>query len=357
MEPLTGSLIYNLILKKKVLITGGLGYIGSHTAVSLIENGYEVVIIDSLVNSKLEVLDRINQITGVLPVFAHLDLCEYAKLIQFFDSEKGKNISAVIHFAAFKNVGESTAKPLKYYQNNLLALINLLIAMENNNLGNLVFSSSCSVYGEPTEVPVKETSQLQPAVSPYGNTKRISEEIIADTVKNEQFQSIALRYFNPIGAHPSSKLGEFPSEYADNVMPALTEVAIGKRDKFMVYGGDYNTRDGSCIRDYIDIMDLAEAHVKAIDYLIDKGTEAPLEVYNIGVGNGISVLELIAAFEKATGRKIDFELMGRREGDIERVYADPSLANKKLQWKATRSLDEMVQSAWNWQESLHQQTS
>lgn len=342
-------------MENKVLITGGLGYIGSHTAVSLIENGYEVVIIDNLVNSKLEVLDRINQITGVLPVFAHLDLCEFEKLTQFFDSENGENVSAVIHFAAFKNVGESTVKPLKYYHNNLLALINLLILMEDNNVGNLVFSSSCSVYGEPAEVPVKETTLLKPAVSPYGNTKRISEEIIADTVKNGQFKSIALRYFNPIGAHPSSKLGEFPSEFADNVMPALAEVALGIRDRFMVYGGDYNTHDGSCIRDYIDIMDLAEAHVKAITCLIDKSTDTSMEVYNIGVGNGTSVLELIKAFEKATGRKIDFEIMDRRDGDVERVYADPSLANKKLQWKATRSLDEMVQSAWNWQESLFQQ--
>ncbi|HIA36451.1 MAG TPA: UDP-glucose 4-epimerase GalE [Flavobacteriales bacterium] len=340
---------------KKVLITGGLGYIGSHTAVSLIENGYEVVIIDNLVNSNLEVLDRINQITGVLPLFVHLDLCEQNNLRDFFDSEIGKNISALIHFAAYKNVGESTEKPLKYYHNNLLALINLLLAMEDYNLTKLVFSSSCSVYGEPSEIPVKETTALKPAVSPYGNTKRISEEIIRDTTKNGSIKSVALRYFNPIGAHPSAKLGEFPSEYADNVMPALMDTARGSRDRFMVYGGDYNTRDGSCIRDYIDIMDLAEAHVKAIEYLIDQKTENSMEVYNVGVGNGTSVLELIAAIEEVTRRKINFEIMKRRDGDVEKVYADPSLANKKLKWHAKRSLNEMVHSAWNWNEHLSQQ--
>lgn len=342
---------------KKVLITGGLGYIGSHTAVSLIENGYEVVIIDNLVNSNLEVLDRINQITGVLPLFVQLDLCEIEKLSGFFNSETGKNISAIIHFAAYKNVGESTEKPLKYYHNNLLALINLLVTMENKKMNSLVFSSSCSVYGEPDEIPVKEVTPLKPAESPYGNTKRISEEIIRDTTKNGEIKSIALRYFNPIGAHPSAKLGEFPSEYADNVMPALMDTAMGKRGKFMVYGGDYNTKDGSCIRDYIDIMDLAEAHVKAIEYLMDQKSETSMEVYNIGAGNGTSVLELIAAVEKATGKRIDFELMEPRAGDVERVYADPSLANEKLQWHAKRSLNEMVQYAWKWNEYISQQTN
>ncbi len=342
---------------KKILITGGLGYIGSHTAICLIENGYDVVIIDNLVNSKLEVLDRIKQITGVLPSFVQLDLCEIEKLSDFFNSEAGKNISAIIHFAAYKNVGESTEKPLKYYHNNLLALINLLVTMENKKMSSLVFSSSCSVYGEPEEVPVKEVTPLKPAASPYGNTKRISEEIIRDTTKNGEIKSIALRYFNPIGAHPSAKLGEFPSEYADNVMPALMDAAMGKRDKFMVYGGGYNTRDGSCIRDYIDIMDLAEAHVKAIEYLMDQKSETSMEVYNIGAGNGTSVLELIAAVEKATGKRIDFELMDPRAGDVERVYADPSLANEKLQWHAKRSLNEMVQYAWKWNEYISQQTN
>ena len=342
-------------MKRKVLITGGLGYIGSHTAVCLIENGYEVVILDNLVNSKIEVLDRVKQITGILPLFVKIDLCDAEKLNNFFDSENGKNIAAIIHFAAYKNVGESSAKPLKYYHNNLTGLINLLLAIEKNDLGNLLFSSSCSVYGEPEEVPVTETTQLQPAASPYGNTKKISEEIIADSVKNGKFNSIALRYFNPIGAHPSSNLGEFPSEFTDNVMPALTEVAIGKREKFLVYGGDYNTRDGSCIRDYIDVMDLAEAHLKAIVCLLNKKNYVPMEVYNIGAGTGTSVLELIKAFENATGRKINYEIKEKRDGDVERVFADPSLANKNLQWKATRSLNEMVQSAWNWQETLSNQ--
>ncbi len=229
--------------------------------------------------------------------------------------------------------------------------------MENKKMSSLVFSSSCSVYGEPEEVPVKEITPLKPAASPYGNTKRISEEIIRDTTKNGEIKSIALRYFNPIGAHPSAKLGEFPSDYADNIMPALMDAAMGKRDKFMVYGGDYNTRDGSCIRDYIDIMDLAEAHVKAIEYLMDQKSETSMEVYNIGAGNGTSVLELIAAVEEATGKRIDFELMDPRAGDVERVYADPSLANEKLQWHAKRSLNEMVQYAWKWNEYISQQTN
>jgi UDP-glucose 4-epimerase len=339
-------------LKNKILVTGGLGYIGSHTVVSLIENDYEVVVVDNLANSKQEVLGRIEQITHVTPSFTQLDLCDYEKLTTFFNSEKGTNISAVIHFAAFKFVGESTNNPLKYYHNNLLALINLLRAMDSKGFDKLVFSSSCTVYGEAAEVPVSEKTPLQPAVSPYGNTKKMSEEIIADTVKKGQLSSIILRYFNPIGAHPSGILGEFPSQFSDNVMPALTEVAIGKRDKFKVYGVDYNTTDGSCVRDYIDIMDLAEAHVKAIAYLLNNDSSSDCKVYNIGVGTGYSVLELIKAFETATGKKIAYEVVGKREGDIERVYADPRMANEKLKWKAKRSLEELVQTAWQWQQNL-----
>ena len=328
-----------------------MGYIGSHTVISLLENNFEVVIIDNLSNSKEEVLDRIEKIAGVKPTFVKLDLCDVDQLSRFFTSKEGLNIAGIIHFAAFKYVGESAENPLKYYHNNLLSLVNLLGAMEKFGLTNLVFSSSCTVYGNVQEMPVNEQTPLQPVVSTYGNTKKISEEIIADAVRVNKFNSIVLRYFNPIGGHPTGLLGEYPSTFTDNLMPALTQVAMGKKEKFNVYGGDYNTPDGTCVRDYIDIIDLAEAHVKAIDYLFANSGATINGVYNIGTGKGFSVMEVIKAFEQATGKKIQYEIVDKRKGDVEKVFADPSLANEELGWKAQRNLEDMIQTSWKWQQS------
>ena len=338
-------------MKNKILVTGGLGYIGSHTVVSLLENNFEVVIIDNLSNSKEEVLDRIEKIAGVKPTFVKLDLCDVDQLSQFFRSKEGLSIAGIIHFAAFKYVGESAENPLKYYHNNLLSLVNLLGAMETFGLTNLVFSSSCTVYGNVQEMPVNEQTPLQPVASTYGNTKKISEEIIADVVRVHKFNSIVLRYFNPIGGHPTGLLGEYPSAFTDNLMPALTQVAMGKKEKFNVYGGDYNTPDGTCVRDYIDIIDLAEAHVKAINYLFANSGATINGVYNVGTGKGFSVMEVIKAFEQATGKKIQYEIVDKRKGDVEKVFADPSLANEELGWKAQRNLEDMIHTSWKWQQS------
>lgn len=341
-------------MKDKILINGGLGYIGSHTVVEMMAADYEVVIIDNLSNSSLEVLDLIGSIVGRKPGFAQLDLCDKQALNSFFQSGNGRDVKAIIHFAAHKNVGESVTNPLKYYNNNLGSLINTLTAMQDFNIPALVYSSSCSVYGNPKVIPVTEKTPLQRAESPYGNTKRIGEEIIEDTVQEARIQAISLRYFNPIGAHPSNAIGEFPSQFMDNLMPALMSTVRGHKEQFSVYGNSYNTPDGTCIRDYIDIVDLAKAHVKAVDRLCSGENEANYEVFNLGTGKGVSVMEMIQMVEKVTGEKLKYEIESPRKGDVEAVYANPELANDKLSWKAERSLEDMITTSWAWSNVLQE---
>jgi UDP-glucose 4-epimerase len=335
-------------MKKQVLVTGGAGYIGSHTVVELIQEGFEVFVIDDLSNSQIEVLQGIEKITGTRPVFEQFDLCNAQKVNDFF--ARHPKIDAVIHFAASKAVGESVEKPLKYYRNNLSSLVNLLDGMLKFNINNIVFSSSCTVYGQPDLLPVTEKAPIKLAMSPYGNTKQICEEILLDTVNAQQlFKTIALRYFNPIGAHSSAFIGELPLGIPSNLVPFITQTAIGLRDKLKVFGDDYNTPDGSCIRDYINVVDLAKAHVIAINRLIQNTNKARYEVFNIGTGEGVSVLEIIKSFEKVTGVKIHYQIVDRRAGDIEKVWADTSLAQHELGWKAEKTLDETLLSAWNWE--------
>jgi UDP-glucose 4-epimerase len=338
-------------MANKILVTGGTGYIGSHTAVELIQSGYEVVIIDSLFNSDLKVLDNIEAITGVRPVFEKLDICNKADLKSFFD--KHDSINAVIHFAAFKAVGESVQNSLLYYHNNLISLINLLYEMKDRKIDNIVFSSSCTVYGQPDVLPVTEDAPVKLAESPYGNTKQISEEILIDAIKSyNSFKGIALRYFNPIGAHPSAKIGELPNGVPNNLVPFITQTAIGQRECLQVFGNDYNTPDGSCIRDFINVVDLAKAHVIAIERLLNDKNNSSYEFFNIGTGDGVSVLELIKIFEKVSNQKLNYKIVGRRPGDVEQVWADTTKANKVLGWKAETSLEDTMLSAWNWEKSL-----
>jgi len=332
----------------RVLVTGGTGYIGSHTVVELQNAGFEVYIIDSLYNSTIEVIDNIEKITGKRPVFHQFDLCDKDKLDAFF--EKYPNIDAVIHFAAFKAVGESVQKPLLYYRNNLISLMNLLHSMARFSVHNLVFSSSCTVYGQPEKLPVTESAPIQNAESPYGNTKQISEEIISDTVKSQtELNAISLRYFNPVGAHKTALIGELPIGTPSNLVPFITQTAAGVQKELSVFGDDYNTPDGTCIRDFIYVGDLAKAHVVAIQRLINKKNSASYEFFNIGTGNGNSVMELILSFEKVTGIKLNYRIVKRRPGDIEKIYADTTLANNELGWKAETPLDETLLSAWNWE--------
>jgi UDP-glucose 4-epimerase len=338
-------------MKKKILVTGGTGYIGSHTAVELIEEGFEVVIIDNLYNSDAEVVDRIETITGIRPQFENFDLCDKNKTDQFF--ERNKDVEAIIHFAAYKAVGESVKKPLEYYRNNLVSLLNLLEGMRNKGSGNLVFSSSCTVYGQPEKLPVSEEAPLKPATSPYGNTKQICEEIIRDTTLcMNKINAISLRYFNPIGAHTSALIGELPRGVPENLVPFITQTAIGLRDELKVFGDDYDTPDGSCIRDYLHVSDLAKAHVIAVKRLIEKKNKKEFEVFNLGTGKGVSVLEAIHSFERVTGVKLKYKVTGRRQGDIVKIWADPSLANKELNWKTIFPLDECMRTAWNWEKKI-----
>ncbi|MEI8225730.1 MAG: UDP-glucose 4-epimerase GalE [Bacteroidota bacterium] len=338
-------------MKKKILVTGGTGYIGSHTSVELIEEGSEVVIIDNLYNSEAEVIDRIQKITGVKPVLEVFDLCDREKLDGFF--KKNKDIAAVIHFAAYKAVGESVNKPLEYYRNNLLSLVNLLDAMKRFSVPDLVFSSSCTVYGQPEKLPVTEDAPLQPATSPYGNTKQIGEAIIRDTtVSDKNIKAISLRYFNPIGAHPSALIGELPRGVPENLVPYITQTAYGLRDDLKVFGDDYDTPDGSCIRDYLHVVDLAKAHVVAVKRLIEGRNKTNYEVFNLGTGKGVSVLEAIKSFERVSGIKLKYKIKGRRAGDIEKIWADPSFANKELGWKTLSSLDEAMKTAWDWEKNI-----
>lgn len=338
-------------MAQKILVTGGTGYIGSHTAVELIEAGYEVVIIDNLSNSNIEVLDGIEAITGVRPVFFKGDCNNIEDLRRLFTQNPG--IQGIINFAASKAVGESVQKPLLYYRNNLATLINLLDLMPGFGVKGIVFSSSCTVYGEPDKNPIDETAPIKPATSPYGNTKQISEEIITDYIASgAPVKSIILRYFNPIGAHPSGKIGELPIGVPGNLVPYMTQAAAGIRPMLTVFGDDYNTPDGSCIRDYIDVVDLAKAHVIAMRRMLDRNDTDAIEIFNLGTGCGVSVLELIAAFKKSTGVDIPYKIGPRRAGDIEKIWADPKKANEVLGWKAEVPIDQTMKNAWQWQCSL-----
>ena len=337
----------------KIFVTGGTGYIGSHTVVELQQNGYDVVIVDNLCNSNIGVLDGIEKITGIRPEFEQIDLTEGEQVRDFF--RRHQDIKAVIHFAALKAVGESVQKPLEYYRNNLNSLMNVIAGMREFGVKNLVFSSSCTVYGQADVLPVTEQTPRKQAESPYGNTKAMCEDIMRDFAKVESGMNLlALRYFNPIGAHPTALLGELPNGVPQNLIPYLTQTAIGIREKLSVFGDDYDTPDGSCIRDFINVVDLAKAHVIAIRRILEKTQKEKVEVFNIGTGRGVSVLELINGFEKATGVKLNYQIVGRRAGDIEKVWANPDFANQELGWKAVETLEDTLRSAWNWQLKLRE---
>jgi UDP-glucose 4-epimerase len=334
-----------------ILVTGGLGFIGSHTVVTLQEKGHEVLIIDDLSNSNLEVLEGIESASGIRPKFQELNLQNSLGVAEAF---KSHNITGIIHFAAAKAVGESVEKPIAYYQNNLGSLLNLLAEIENSNKTiPLIFSSSCTVYGEATELPISESSPVRPAMSPYGNTKQVGEEILVDTVNAlEDFRAISLRYFNPIGAHPSNAIGELPLGKPQNLVPFITQTAAGLYPKLTVFGNDYPTPDGTNVRDYIHVVDLAEAHVVALERILGRKSKDAYEVFNLGTGKGSSVLEVIKSFECISGKKLIYEIGKRRAGDVIAAYADTSKANEVLGWKAKRSLDEAVASAWAWEKKL-----
>ena len=333
-----------------ILVTGGTGYIGSHTAIELIKSGHEVLIIDDLSNSTIDSLDRIEKISGKRPIFEQFKLRDSAKVDDFFEEY---DIDAIIHFAAFKAVGESVAHPMKYYKNNLVSLANVVDAMTSNDIRNIVFSSSATVYGQPEVLPATEETPVVPAESPYGNTKQIGEQMLIDQTKaSSKFNSIALRYFNPIGAHESGENGELPLGTPNNLMPFITQTAIGLRDELKVFGDDYNTPDGTAVRDYIHVVDIAKAHVKAIERMIDGKSESQFEIFNLGTGKGFSVKQVIDSFEKTTGVKLNYSIAPRRRGDVEQIYASTAKANKVLDWKAEKSLDEMTLSAWKWEKYL-----
>lgn len=339
--------------KGKILVTGGTGYIGSITSAELIEQGYEVVIIDNLSNSEKDTLDRIQDITGILPHFYEYDLQEQESIERVITEHP--DILGIIHFAAAKAVGESVEMPLHYYRNNIVPMINILESMKIHNISNFVFSSSCTVYGQPDELPVTELAPVKPAESPYGYTKQVNENLLKDTIQaNTGIKGIALRYFNPIGAHLSGNLGELPLGVPDNLMPYITQTAIGIREELKVFGDDYNTPDGSCIRDYIHVVDLARAHVVALERMMQNKGKADYEVFNIGTGNGVSVLEIIDSFEKATGVKLNYKIADRRAGDIEQIWANTDFANNELGWKASLTLDQMTKSAWEWEKNYRE---
>nr|WP_203583457.1 UDP-glucose 4-epimerase GalE [Paludibacter sp. 221] len=335
----------------KILVTGGTGYIGSHTVVELQKEGFEVIIVDNLSNSNIDVLNGIEKISGIRPAFENIDCVDYVSMDRMF--EKYPGIEAIIHFAASKAVGESVEKPLLYYRNNLVSLINLLQLMPIHKVKNFVFSSSCTVYGQPDELPVTEKAPIKPALSPYGNTKQIGEEVIQDTIHSNSFyKSIILRYFNPIGAHPSAEIGELPNGVPNNLLPFVTQTAIGLRKELKVFGEDYNTPDGTCIRDYINVVDLAKAHVISVKRLLEEKGESPVEIFNLGTGRGLSVLEIIQTFEKVNDVKVPYQIVGRREGDIEQVWANPSHANNVLGWKAQETVEDTLKTAWTWEKRL-----
>jgi len=333
---------------KKVIVTGGMGYIGSHTAVSLIEQGFEVIIIDNLCNSDESTLTGIEKITGIRPTFYHVDLLNTKALNEVLKTHA--DTEAVIHFAALKAVKESVDKPVLYYKNNLMVLLNLLDGMQQNGIKNLVFSSSATVYGDSEILPLTEAMPRKPALSPYGNTKKIGEDIIKDTAAvNADFNGISLRYFNPIGAHFSGEIGEAPNGIPNNLMPFITQTAVGLRKELLVFGDDYNTPDGTAVRDYIHVVDLAKAHVIAVSRLIEQRQKSNYEIFNLGTGKGSSVLEVIQSFERASGKKLAYRIVARRDGDIPIMYASTDLAQNELGWSTQYSLDDMTTSAWKWE--------
>ena len=338
-------------MSKQILVTGGTGYIGSHTVVELQNSGFDVVIVDNLSNSKIEVLDNIEKITGIRPGFEKFDLAD-AKLTDDFFA-KYKDVEAVIHFAAFKAVGESVQEPLMYYQNNLNSLMNILAGMNKHGVKNLVFSSSCTVYGQPDKLPVTEETPRKEAESPYGNTKAVSEDIMRDFAKvNTEHNLIALRYFNPIGAHESALIGELPVGIPNNLVPFITQTAAGVRGELSIFGDDYNTPDGTAIRDFINVVDLAKAHVVAINRLLNGKNKKNYEYFNVGTGEGVSVMQLVKAFIEVTGVDLKYKIVGRREGDIEKIWADTSYGNAELGWQAEKTIEETILSAWNWEKRL-----
>ena len=332
---------------KRILVTGGLGFIGSHTVVELQNEGFEVVIIDDLSNTSIGVLDKIAEITGTKPDFHQIDLRVKSDVKNFFDNNK---VDGIIHFAAFKAVGESMHKPLDYYENNLGALVYLLQEMRDRKLDNFIFSSSCTVYGQADELPITEKAPVKTAESVYGNTKQIGEEILKDASKAHDLNIIALRYFNPIGAHPTIKIGELPLGVPQNLIPYITQTAAGMRAELSVFGDDYDTEDGTAVRDYIHVVDLAKAHIAALQRLIKQNNKESFEYFNVGTGTGSSVLEVIKAFEKASGKPLNYKIVARREGDITAAYADTTIANKELNWKTEKTLEEALESSWKWQQ-------
>lgn len=338
----------------KVLVTGGTGYIGSHTVVELQQAGFEVVIIDNLSNSRIEVINGIEKITGIRPQFEKIDITEVGALKGFFANNN--DIHSIVHFAALKAVGESVQDPVKYYFNNIGGNINLVKLALENGIENFVFSSSCTVYGETKDLPVTEESEIKPAYSPYGYTKQVSEQLLKDASNTSALNVITLRYFNPIGAHDSALIGELPEGIPDNLVPYITQTAIGKREMLTVNGNDYDTPDGTNIRDYIHVVDLAKAHVIALQRLLDKKNESKFEVFNLGTGRGFSVLEIVNTFEKVSGLKLNYKIGPRREGDITSIYSDTRKANNVLGWKAERDLDNMLLSAWNWEKANSEET-
>jgi len=334
----------------KILVTGGLGFIGSHTVVELQNEGFEVVVIDDLSNSSVEVLEGITAITGTKPQFEKIDLRDKAAVQSFF--KKHEDVSGVIHFAASKAVGESVQNPLLYYENNLGALVYILQELQKKDAANFIFSSSCTVYGQAEKMPISEESPIQAAMSPYGNTKQIGEEIIRDVVNVSNIKAILLRYFNPVGAHPSVNIGELPLGVPQNLVPFITQTAIGLREQLSVFGDDYPTPDGTCVRDYIHVVDLAKAHVKALKRLTESKNADKVEVFNLGTGKGKSVLEVIKAFEAASGKQLNYKIVPKREGDVTEAYADTTKANDVLGWKAELSLEDALASAWKWEQKV-----
>lgn len=341
-------------MKNKIIVTGGCGYIGSHTVIELLESNFEVVILDDLSNSTEKTIDRISQITGKTPIFEKIDLKDEVKTNKVFKAHK--DALAVIHFAAHKAVGESVKEPLKYYQNNFYSLINSLSSQTKNNINNFIFSSSATVYGLPKTLPITEKNKTKRPFSPYGNTKKVAEEILEDlTNSNTNFTAISLRYFNPIGAHESGLIGELPTGIPNNLMPYVTQTAAGIRKKLMVYGNDYPTKDGTPIRDYIHVVDLAKAHVLAVKRLVNKEQDKSFEYFNLGTGIGYSVLDIIKTFETVTNSKLNYEITSRREGDVPKLYAATKLATKKLGWTPTRALNEMISSSWKWEQNVRKE--
>ncbi|HMS65336.1 MAG TPA: UDP-glucose 4-epimerase GalE [Ignavibacteria bacterium] len=334
----------------KILVTGGTGYIGSHTVVELLNKDYEVLILDNLSNSNIDVIEKIKKITGKTPGFEKIDLCNNSELEKYF--KKNKDIKAVIHFAAFKAVGESVQNPMMYYRNNVTGMINLISEMQKNGIGNIVYSSSCTVYGEADSLPVTEESPVKKAESPYGFTKQIGEQILNDVSKISDFQSVILRYFNPAGAHDSSLIGELPVGIPNNLVPYITQTAAGEREILTVNGNDYDTPDGTNIRDYIHVVDLAKAHIIALDRILNKKNESKTEIFNLGTGNGNSVMDVIRSFEEVTGIKLNYRIGPKRNGDVVSIYSDTKKANEILGWKAERDLNDMMRTSWNWQKAI-----